>query len=229
MSIIVSPYLVSRQSALLPLTEEEVDVILLFKEKALKLGSTRNNQRQFPIAKFTIDKLNGSVIAFESNVPKIETIENISLKFRFFFAEKEPTHVYKILNLLSRKATDQWAKNYIARLRVWHKAFLEGTETSEKFGYPVKNEEIINLWFNSEIFHQDKEKRKKLDEINEKISHEASLFQLNTALRLCTSNIESIYRIVYKTEKEHQFIYTPNHHYENGLLNHSNRPAKAGG
>lgn len=227
MSITVFPYLVSRQSALLPLSEEELEAIKLFKEKALKLGSARDNQGQPPMAKFTIDRTNNSVISFESNVPEIEKIESISIRFRFFFADKEPTHIFKILNLLAKKSTDQWAKNYIARIRAWHKAFLEQTDTSEKLGYPVKNEEIINLWFNSEIFHQDKEKKRKLEEINKNISHEASLFQLNTALRMCTSNIESIYRIIYKTDNEHHFIYTPNHHFESSLTSPS-RPAKAG-
>jgi len=229
MSIIIFPYLVSRQSALLPLAEEEFEAILLFKEKALKLGHARNNQNQLPIAKFTIDKSSERVISFESNIPDIEKIENIALKFRFFFADKEPTHIYKILNLLSKKSTDQWAKNYIARVRLLHKTFLERADTSEKFGHPVKNDEIINLWFNSDIFHQDKVKREKLDEINNVLGQEASLFQLNTALRMCTNNIESIYRMIHKTDKDHQFIYTPSHHFENDLKGHSSRPTKAGG
>lgn len=213
MCITIFPYLVSHESALTPLTDDELMAFNLFREKAERLyGALKGSQ--FPVAKYTIEKNSKKVVGFESNNPEFNEIELLAVKFRFFYAEKEPTHVFKVLNILSRHATDPWAKNYISTIRLWHKEFLDKSDTSKIFGHPVSNENIINLWFNSEIFHQDQEKIAQLSRINANIGKEASIHQLNTSLRLCTTNVYDIYRMIYKTTKEHQFIYTPSHHFD---------------
>ncbi|MDO8769015.1 MAG: hypothetical protein Q7K57_09980 [Burkholderiaceae bacterium] len=214
MSISIFPHMIRRETALEPLTIEELNTIKLFQEKALNVANAKRLQNSNPFCSFLINRADKSVESFESNTPEIEKIEVLALRFRFFFAEKEPTHVFKILNLLTRKAKDDWAKNYIAYLRSWHKDFLSRTNTSQAFGQPTKNEEIINLWFNAEFFHQDPDKKRQLDELNSSISKEASLFQLNTGLRLCISNIENIYTVIHKITETHQFICTPNHHFQ---------------
>ncbi len=217
MSISILQHMVRRESVLLPLTDEELEAIQLFQMKALNVASAKKLQNSIPFCSVSFSSGDGSVASFNSNTPEMEEIEVLALRFRFFFADKEPTHVFKILNLLSKKATDKWAKNYISYLRSWHKDFLSLTHVSKQFGYPVKNEEIINLWFNAEFFHQDKNKRNQLNQINSLISKEASLFQLNTGLRLCISNIENIYRVIHKVTVNHQIICTPNHHFERNV------------
>ncbi len=213
MCITIFPYLVSHKSALTPLTDDELRAFSLFREKAERLRLALKGTKP-PIAKYTIDKSSNKVVGFASNNPEFDEIELLAVKFRFFFAEKEPTHVFRVLNILSKCATDPWAKNYISRIRLWHKEFLDMSDTSNVFNHPVSNEKIINLWFNSEIFHQDEEKIAQLSYVNKKIGKEASIHQLNTALRLCTTNVDAIYRTIHKTTKEHQFIYTPSHHFE---------------
>ena len=213
MCITIFPYLVSHKSTLKELTVDELRAFALFREKAERLHLTLKDTK-LPIATYTIDRSSNKVVKFSSNNPAFDEIELLSVKFRFFFAEKEPTHVFKVINILSKCATDPWAKNYISIIRLWHKKFLEKSDTSSIFGHRISNERIINLWFNSEIFHQDEEKITQLSCINENIGKEASIHQLNTALRLCATNVDAIYRIIHKTTKEHQFIYTPSHHFE---------------
>jgi len=213
MSITIFPYLVSHKSALTPLTDDELRAFDLFREKAERLRLALKGAK-IPIAKYTIETSSNKVVEFASNNPKFDEIELLAVKFRFFFAEKEPTHVFKVLNILSRRATDSWAKNYISTIRQWHKDFLNQSDTSNMFGHPVSNEKIINLWFNSEIFHQDEEKIAQLSSVNAKIGKEASIHQLNIALGLCATNVDAIYRVIHKTTKEHQFLYTPSHHFE---------------
>ncbi|MEW6444484.1 MAG: hypothetical protein AB1479_00380 [Pseudomonadota bacterium] len=213
MCITIFPHLVSHKSAIEQLTDDELRTFKLFREKTERLYRAMKGTK-IPIAKYTIERSSKKVVAFESRNPRFDEIELLAIKFRFFFAEKEPTYVFKVLNILSRCATDPWAKNYISRIRLWHREFLDQTDTSGKFGHPVSNEKIINLWFNSEIFHQDEEKSTQLNYVNEKIGVEASIYQLNIALRLCTTNVIAIYNTIHKTSKEHPFIYTPSHHFE---------------
>jgi len=212
MSITIHPHLVRRQTAVSSLTVDEARSIDLFNEKARMLKEGKREQCHIPLAKFTMDA-QGACLRFEGNTPARSSVEVLATRYRFFFADKEPTHAFKIFNLLYKKAEDPWARNYIAFLRAQLNSFLNDCSISSKIGFPIKNKEIIDLWFNAEIFHIDQPKRERLAEINRHVSDEASLFQLNTALRLCTSNIEALFHITHQTNPVHLFIYTPNHHF----------------
>lgn len=212
MSIHVHAHLVRRKTAIDTLSPDEAFSIEMFKKKSILLRDAKLRQKFLPIAKSAFNA-EGIRISFEANNPAWEVIESFATRYRFFFADKEPTHAPKFLNLIYKKANDAWARNYIALLRRQYNSFLSSSLSSTAASLKIENKDIIDLWFNSEIFHSDKDKQKKLKEINEIVGEEASIFHLNTAMRLFESQVSAIYHVIHKTCPDHLYIYTPNHHF----------------
>lgn len=213
MSIHIHAHLVRRQTAIDTLSTDEAFSIEMFKKKSILLRDAKIQQKFIPIAKSSFNT-EGIRISFDANNPSWEVIESLAIRYRFFFADKEPTHALNFLNLIYRKSNDAWAKNYIALLRKQYNEFLNDSLNFAKISPKIKNKDIIDLWFNSEIFHSDQNKQKKLNEINEIVSKEASIFHLNTAMRFLENQISAVYHVIHKTCPDHLFIYTPNHHFE---------------
>ena len=212
MTIDIHEHLVRRKTTISPLNDEEHYSVETFKEKALLLRDAKSRQSFIPIAKSTLDA-NRNCIHFEANNPERADIELLAVRYRFFFAEKEPTHALKFLDLLYRKSEDAWAKNYIAHIRKRFNAFLNDSSIFNVTGHSYKNKDVIDLCFNSEIFHTDSGKRTKLNEMKAAAGDEAIKFQLNSSMRLFESEISLIFHMVHKTHHDHLFIYTPNYHY----------------
>lgn len=212
MSLTIFPHMVSRKSKLQPLTEQELKNIALFKERIEKMAAAQKKYQNIPISKTSVD-VNGVVVGFEANTPDVDDIVTLAIKFRFFYADKEPTQFEKVVNLIRRKAADEWARNYIDYIKLWYKDSMKACDTSKKLGHPVTNREIINLWFNSEFFHSEVAKREKLEDVNQNIGECGSLYQLYTAIVRCASHINSFYSVIHKLETGHEYIYTPNHHF----------------
>lgn len=82
---------------------------------------------------------------FEANTPDIDHIQNLALKFRFFYADREPTKLESIINLLRRQAQDEWARNYLDLLRMQYNGIMNSCDISKNMGLAVSNREIINL------------------------------------------------------------------------------------
>ncbi|MDD2892436.1 MAG: hypothetical protein PHF20_00785 [Halothiobacillaceae bacterium] len=208
----IFPYMISRKSDISSISDEEIADIKLFKERVEKLSESLKKYRNIPISRSQVST-DGSARIFEANTPDVDDVLNIAIKFRFFFAENEPTYFERITNIIRRNAQDEWAINYIDHIRIWYKQSLKDNEVSSGLGHQIQNKEIINLWFNSEFFHSDTPKREKLQSIHQKIGEVASLFQLYVAILSCANHIQAFYAIVHAVGSDHRHIYTPNHHF----------------
>lgn len=208
----ILPHMVSHETELEPLTDEQLYQIILYKEKAEDLAVSQKKYQNIPISTYS-EALDGSKTDFKANTPDVDHILNIAIRFRFFYGDKEPTQYGKIVNLLRRNAKDEWARNYLDVVSAHYKASMKATDTSGSLGHPITNREIINLWFNSKFLHSDAEKRASLTSINQTVGEEASLFQLYVAIVKCSSHIQTLYSIVHKTDKKNLIICTPNYHF----------------
>lgn len=212
MPIIIFPYLVNRESSLSDVTDDECHDIEDFKRRVEQLHEVKSKNVNLPMSSFTLDE-HGAVTAYKNNVPEIEHILAIAVRFRLFFGNDEPTNFGKISNIIRRRATDEWAKNYIDNIRLLYSEAMKATDTSAPLGINVDNRLMMSLWFNSEFFHSDSKKRDQLKDINECIGERGSLFHLYLAIRRCSVEIDRLYTVVHRFEKDHKFIYTPNHHF----------------
>lgn len=212
MSPQIFQHMVNHQSTITGATDEELADICLFRERVEKLSEAQTKYQGIPIGTYKHDLESGEW-AFAANTPDVDDIINLAVKFRFFYANKEPTQFEKIATKVRRRANDEWAKNYIDKVSDWYREAMKACDTSSRIGHPVPNRKIIDLWFNSEFFHSEMDKRSELLIVHEKISQEASLFQLYTAIAKCASFIKMLYMVVHKLERGHEYIYTPNHHF----------------
>ena len=212
MSIIIFPYLVNRESKLESVTEEEFQFIDNFKRRVEQLHSTKQKDTMPPLSHTSYGE-DGRVVLYENNVPDIDYVIAISTRYRLLFADKEPTRFEKIVNIVRRRATDEWAQNYIENIRLCYYESMGADNTSKNLGLAVENRKMISLWFNSEFFHTDSDKRKVLNDINEYIGEAGSLFHLYVAIRRCLVDVDRLYSVLHKFHREHSYIYTPNHHF----------------
>lgn len=212
MSITIFPYLVRRETPLEMVTDNEFQAIENFKIRVEQLYDTKSKGQLVLISKTYADEY-GNVIAYENNLPDTEHILAIAVRFRLLFAQKEPTQFEKIINIIRRRATDEWAQNYIENIKSCYLEAMKSDDTSSKLGASIKNHQMISLWFNSEFFHSNPEKKKELTNINSVIGEQGSLFHLYIAIRRCSADIVRLYVLLHRFQREHAFIYTPNHHF----------------
>jgi hypothetical protein len=207
--------MISHVTDIEPLSSEQAQQILLFKERAVDLAESQRKYQNVPMSSYSRDPAD-RVTTLQANTPDIDHIATMAMKFRFFYADKEPTHFEKVAGLLRRKAKDEWAINYIDRIALCYKNSMKSTDTTGALGSPTTNREILNLWFNSKFFHSDAQKREKLESIHQVVGKEASLFQLYIAIIQCAIHIKSLYVVAHKTTDKNLIICTPSHHFRLG-------------
>jgi hypothetical protein len=211
----IFPYMISHVTDIEPLSSEQAQQLLLFKERAEDLSEAQRKYQNVPMSSYSTDPAD-RVSTFQANTPDIDHIATMAMKFRFFYADKEPTKFEKITSLLRSKAKDEWAINYIEKIAIFYKHTMKSTDITDALGSPTTNREILDLWFNSRFFHSDAQKREKLESIHQVVGKEASLFQLYIAIVECASHIKSLYVVAHKTTDKNLSICTPSHHFRRG-------------
>lgn len=208
-------YLIRRESEIVPLSEQQLSNIYEFRRRVENYYEALNRYQVLAMSKHLIsDNVEIRKATFEANTPDIDHIQNLALKFRFFYADREPTKLESIINLLRRQAQDEWARNYLDLLRMQYNGIMNSCNISKNMGLAVSNREIINLWFNSDFFHSDVDKRKKLNDINQSISEEVSLFQLYLAITSVSVQLKLVYAVTHRISLDENIICTPNHHFK---------------
>lgn len=211
----IPSYLINRESELEPLSEEELFRIYEFRRRVESFEIAMKRYYVGAIAVHAIsDDPEVKKVTFKTNTLDLDQIQILAVKFRFFYAEKEPTKLESVISLLRKRAKDEWACNYLDIVRRQYNGLMNRCDMSNSMGHPVSNREIINLWFNSDFFHSDVDKRKKLSLINQSISEQVSLFQLYTAITGVSAQLKLVYVAAHKISHNTNTICTPNHHFK---------------
>lgn len=104
-------YLIRRESEIVPLSEQQLSNIYEFRRRVENYYEALNRYQVLAMSKHLIsDNVEIRKATFEANTPDIDHIQNLALKFRFFYADREPTKLESIINLLRRQAQDEWAR-----------------------------------------------------------------------------------------------------------------------
>ncbi|QIT17771.1 hypothetical protein [Acinetobacter pittii] len=139
-------YLIRRESEIVPLSEQQLSNIYEFRRRVENYYEALNRYQVLAMSKHLIsDNVEIRKATFEANTPDIDHIQNLALKFRFFYADREPTKLESIINLLRRQAQDEWARNYLDLLRMQYNGIMNSCDISKNMGLAVSNREIINL------------------------------------------------------------------------------------
>jgi hypothetical protein len=145
----------------------ELRQIELFQSRAAKLFNNSLVTNRFnPSADLHIDKENGSSFSFQ--LPYEESFESLLMRFRHFWLQKKDScNFFKILNIVDHRVPQ--TRNCTASLRIaWNKGLFHSTaiiiDNTE-----LTSKEIIDLWLNSEFFHNVEAKKLKLDKMINRI------------------------------------------------------------
>lgn len=128
----------------------------------LKQTAFLNQQIKF---QFKMDKKTGT--SFSSNVPKEADIYHFLMKLRPFILKNELTNFYSICNLISKKMKNNELNSIIKEQR----DYFNGEYSQSLFTLKIKesiinSEKTLNEWLNAHIYHKDKDKMKKIDDLH---------------------------------------------------------------
>jgi len=205
-------HLTRRETEVSTLSNKELESILEFQNRAKDFDTAMKKYHKGAMSKHLITSDQDlKKQSFEASTPELDHVQALAIKFRFFYANKEPTQFEKIANILRKHAKDSWAASYIDVVKNQYKEIMKSSDTSSEFDSPIPNREIINLWFNSHFFHSDLDKREKLELLHDDISKKVSLFQLYVSIIGVSTQIRSLYSIVHKLDSHNLIICTPEH------------------
>jgi hypothetical protein len=207
----IYPYQISNTTELSSLTTEEIKKILLFKEKAEELITIMEKSKTLTICSYS-RSIDNNQTTFKSNQPEFDYISNLAMKFRFFYAEKEPTNFYAIINIIIRKTQDEMTRKHLFSIRDIYQKSMNSNGATEPLGISISNEKTIKNWFNGRLFHSDSEKREAIRNLHETVGEEPSIFQLYIAMLQCSDCIRDLYVVLSKTTEHQHIVCTPTFH-----------------
>lgn len=131
-------------------------------------------------------------------------LKGFYLDFRFFFADKEPTHFFKILNLI-RTHTEDYRLHEIIELnkKKWHDAGI----LDSWHGYSADN--LIRLLFNGSLFHSDEKLQKELEQLESLMSDELAHHLLTFSIYNRMLVIRNINWIIEPLSQKNEYVRIP--------------------
>jgi hypothetical protein len=131
-------------------------------------------------------------------------LKGFYLDFRFFFADKEPTQFFKILNLIRNHCDDCRLHRVIDQnRREWQDAGVLGS----LHGYSA--DELIRLLFNGSFFHSDGKLQKGLEELeslmNDELAHHLLTFSIYNRMLV----IRNLNWVIQPLSTEKQYVRIP--------------------
>jgi hypothetical protein len=156
-------------------SEIERDRLRSFRERGATLFENYTDFMQ-EIGEFQINSKKDEHGYISSTGPdlNIHRLKGLFVDYRFFVANKEPTHYASVVNFVSGRVSNSSARNYLAlERRHWLQVDFLGR------WHGVKADDIVASYFNGKVFHDVAEYKVKLSEISKKMDNYtiiASLF-----------------------------------------------------
>jgi hypothetical protein len=151
---------------------DELKQIRMFKRRAEKLLNNSLVQQGFNSSTdLRISNEDGpSFSSFQ--LPPEEAFESLLMRFRHFWLQDEPCKFFNILNIVGRRVPE--ARDCTKTLKTsWKKGLFHST-TIVIDNAELTSERIIDLWLNSEFFHNDEPKKLELDTLIERIEESSN-------------------------------------------------------
>ncbi len=97
----------------------------------------------------------------------MKPLNQLLMRFRHFWLQKEPCNFFNILGIVNRYVTDAHSHTQFLK-ESWTNGVFHSTNVII-FGSPLKAEKLIDVWFNAEFFHNDDNKKIELDNLTNEI------------------------------------------------------------
>ncbi|OEF07204.1 hypothetical protein A1QI_17950 [Vibrio genomosp. F10 str. 9ZB36] len=132
-------------------------------------------------------------------------MKGLFVDFRFFYAQKEKTHFYTICNkVLSKNVSDSRFRQMVKdNVDDYKKAGM----TKGWHGYVA--DDLLNYWFNGELFHLDDEKRPKVKDVLSAMDSDAAMHILGEIIYTRMLAIRNICVVSKPLIEEKQVVLLP--------------------
>lgn len=144
------------------------------------------------------------------NLPNEFRLKGFYVDYRHFYLEKEPTNIFKFANYLSSLTNSKEYKAFIKREKQNWESDLIGSGWFNYKGKSFKTMEILDIFFNAEIFHNDVNKTEVLLKWMEVFSTDTAKTILFMAINDTIPIIRNIHRSVSKLSKSNMYLQMPN-------------------
>ncbi|MAY36636.1 MAG: hypothetical protein CMN84_11095 [Spongiibacteraceae bacterium] len=135
---------------------------------------------------------------------EVHRLKGLYLDFRFFWAQKEPTHFFKISSLLGKHCTD---RRLHACLKSNKKQWVKAGFLHEWHG--VKPEEMIDTLFNGKLFHTDPRRQERVREVQLLMSDDLAHHCLVYSVYMRIIAIRNLNWVIQPMEADAQFVRIP--------------------
>lgn len=167
------------------ISDRDKEILVIFCTRAREIANTsifRDNKYNISL---TISGKEGEPIKFTESAPEKEALVNLITILRQFYAPRESINFNKVYDIVLTYI-DHKNKNVKDCATSAKKAF-QIYKTKCNFQIVVNNKklkpiEIIDLWFNANIFHADPNKIKKFDELSRTPVAPFMSFEFKTAM-----------------------------------------------
>lgn len=188
-----------------PLTKEHLDQIQCFRERFAELWDNWESLKKLGIklgGSFQ-NKGNGKITGPSCGIDH-HRLKGYYLDFRFFYAKKEPTHYFKISNLISRYCEDSRLRNC---LEIDKNSWNSAGVLTDWHGFTA--ESLIHSLFNGKIFHNAQDMNPTLNNLRLAMNDDLA----NHDLTFCIYNrmlvIRNLNWVMMPLSLDNQFIRIP--------------------
>lgn len=157
-----------------PITEAQYDQFILFRMRFQELWNNWTSLKALGL------KLGGSfqnkgngVVSGPGCGVEHHRLKGFYLDFRFFHAQKEPTHYFKVAKLLSKHCNDERLRDALAEDR---ETWITAGMLSDWHG--ITPDDLINSLFNGRYFHNATDMRPALEQISRSMTDDLANHEL---------------------------------------------------
>ncbi len=191
-------------------TIENIDwgLIELFRKRFIILWDNLNDLK---LKRFTanIHKKSDGTYDGDSTLPTIHRLKGFYTDYRHFYNQNDRTHIFKMMNYLKAMTDSTDYHNFIKKEKSDFKSSFIENNWLNISGKKLHTSEVLDLWFNAEIFHDDLEKMKRLDQVRNSMSEKLWKFIVFLAVYDTSLKIRDIHWSQSELSKNNLYLIMP--------------------
>ena len=158
----------------------------------------------------SISKNSDGTFEVNSTLPKIHRLKGFYTDYRHFYLQNEKTNIFKIMKYLTSLSDSREYHNFIKQEKKKYKSdFIENNWLNIQ-GKILTTNEVLDLWFNAEIFHNDDNKVKRLNIIRKLMNEDLWKFIVFMAVYDTSLIIRNIHWSQKDLSENNLFVKMPN-------------------
>ncbi|MBU1937893.1 hypothetical protein KKG05_10890 [bacterium] len=167
------------------ISDDDREILELFCRKAKEISNTSIFREKKYNTSIKLNWKEGKGLNFSLKIPDREPFVHLVTILRQFYAPSESVNFSKVYNIVWKYLDNKEARirEYAVSAKAIYKEILAKTKAPILFNnHRFAPREIIDLWFNADIFHTDQVKRKKLEAILQLPIAPFLIFEFATAM-----------------------------------------------